>query len=486
MGVGLRRSAMARTSAGILAALLLTACASSSPGTARNGSLPDRLRDGVQVESIMADLGTLQQIADDRGGMRAAGSSGGRASTSFVADAMRRLGYDVRLDTFDVPLFSEAGGGALQVVGAGQPSFVAGTDFRAMLFSPSGELTARVVAVGFDPAAAPGARSGLGCVPGDFASQPRGVILLVQPGPCLRRTQVDNAQQAGAAAIVVSYPEWDPGFVLRPTLLDPSGVRIPVIGTTRQVGLALAAAASRGAQVHLRISTAIVDQETVNIFAETREGDAGHVLMVGGHLDTAIDGPGVNDNGSGTMALLEIARRLAAAGPTAWKVRFAFWSGEEIGLWGSRRYVDGLSDAERGTIQAYLNFDMLASPNGARLIYDDADAAPRSDAIVGLFADYFAGAGLASTRMALSGASDHYFFEQANVPTGGLFAGANEVKDAAAAATFGGTAGEDYDSCYPRSCDRLDRINTKLVDELARAAAFVIGRLADGEVDLGR
>ena len=81
------------------------------------------------------------------------------------------------------------------------------------------------------------------------------------------------------------------------------------------------------------------------------------------------------------MTLLEIARRLAAAGPTAWKVRFAFWSGEELGLWGSRRYVDGLSGAQRGTIQAYLNFDMLASPNGARLVYGDADAAPGSDAI---------------------------------------------------------------------------------------------------------
>src|SRR5207244_2400515 len=156
---------------------------------------------------------------------------------------------------------------------------------------------------------------------------------------------------------------------------------------TRQAGLALAAAASLGAQVHLRISTTIVDQETANVFAETRGGDPRHVLVIGGHLDTAIDGPGVNDNGSGTMTLLEIARRLAAAGPTAWKVRFAFWSGEELGLWGSRRYVDGLFYAERGAFQAYLNFDMLASPNGARLIYSDAGAARGSDAIAGLFAD---------------------------------------------------------------------------------------------------
>jgi Zn-dependent M28 family amino/carboxypeptidase len=485
MGVGLR-GPVARAATAMLAAILLGACASASPRTAGPGSLPDRLRDGVQVASIMDDLGTLQQIADEHGGTRAAGSSGGQASESFVADAMRRLGYDVRLDSFKVPLFSEVGDGALQVVGAGQPSFVPGADFRAMLLSPSGDLTARVVAVGFDPGAAPGARSGLGCASSDFTSQPRGVILLVQPGRCLRRTQVDNAQQAGAAAIVVSYPEWDPGFVLRPTLLDPSGVKVPVIGATRQVGLALAAAASRRAEVHLRISTTIVDQETANLFAETQSGDDRHVLIIGGHLDTAIDGPGVNDNGSGTMALLEIARRLAAAGPTTWKVRFAFWSGEEIGLWGSRRYVDGLSNAERGTIQAYLNFDMLASPNGARLIYDDAGAAPGSDAIAGLFADYYTGAGLASARMDLSGASDHYFFEQAKVPTGGLFAGANEVKDAAAAATFGGTAGEDYDICYHRSCDRLDRINSLLLGELARAAAFVIGKLADGEVDLGR
>jgi Zn-dependent M28 family amino/carboxypeptidase len=485
MGAGLPAS-LARPATGLLAAIVLVACASPSGRTTPQGSLAPRLRDGVQVASIMDDLGTLQRIADANGGMRAAGSSGGQASTAFVANAMRGLGYAVRIDTFTVPLFSEVGEGTLQVVGSGQPTFVPGTDFRAMLFSPSGDLTARLVAVGFDPAAAPGARGGLGCASSDFGGQPRGAIFLIQPGPCLRRTQVDNAQQAGAAAIVVSYPEWDPGFVLRPTLLEPSGVKVPVIGTTRQVGLALAAAASNGAQVHLRISTTIVDQETANVFAETPSGDARHVLIIGGHLDTAIDGPGTNDNGSGTMTLLEIARRLAVAGQTAWKVRFAFWSGEEIGLWGSRRYVDGLSDAERGTIQAYLNFDMLASPNGARLIYDDVDAAPGSDVIARLFADYFAGTGLASARMDLSGASDHYFFEQAKVPTGGLFAGANETKDAAAAATFGGTAGEEYDSCYHRFCDRLDRINTPLLGELARAAAFVIGKLADGQVDLGR
>src|SRR5438445_11741641 len=116
------RGPMARTATGVLAAVLLGACASASPRTAGQGSLPDRLQAGVRVASIEGDLATLQRIADEHGGTRAAGSSGGRASASFVTGALRRPGYDVRLGSFTVPLFSEVGAGALPVGGAGQPA----------------------------------------------------------------------------------------------------------------------------------------------------------------------------------------------------------------------------------------------------------------------------------------------------------------------------------------------------------------------------
>ena len=95
--------------------------------------------------------------------------------------------------------------------------------------------------------------------------------------------------------------------------------------------------------------------------------------MLGAHLDSVVDGPGINDNGSGVAALLELARALGGSRPGA-TIRLAFWSAEELGLHGSSRYVAGLSDEERDGILVYLNADMVASPNGFAGVYDEHGA----------------------------------------------------------------------------------------------------------------
>ncbi len=83
--------------------------------------------------------------------------------------------------------------------------------------------------------------------------------------------------------------------------------------------------------------------ESFNILADTG-GDAGHTVVVGAHLDSVQEGPGINDNASGVAAVLETARWMKEAGITpANRVRFAFWGGEEDGLYGSQHYVDELS-----------------------------------------------------------------------------------------------------------------------------------------------
>ena len=217
--------------------------------------------------------------------------------------------------------------------------------------------------------------------------------------------------------------------------------------------------------------------------------------MLGGHLDSVIDGPGMNDDGSGTMAVLGIAKALAgvtgmtasagSAAPAAgWKVRVAFWTGEEIGLWGSRAYVKGTDSL--GSIEAYLNLDMLGSPNGVRLVYDGA-ATPRpqqSIVIDGLLGRALEDRGLVWQTASLGGSSDHASFEQGGIPTGGLFAGANELKTQAEADLFGGTANAPADPCMHLACDTTDKLDTTLLGELADAAAWAVGALASGEVVL--
>jgi len=218
--------------------------------------------------------------------------------------------------------------------------------------------------------------------------------------------------------------------------------------------------------------------QSVNLLVE-RAGAEPDVVMLGAHLDSAQAGPGINDNGSGIATLLVIAERLAELPAPRLTVRFAFWGAEEGGPHGSRAYVDALAPSERASIGAYLNFDMLGSPNPIRFVYGEAGAAPGSDALTALFGSYFDGAGLAWAPIDLAGDSDHGAFTDAGIPTGGLFSGGIEPKTEAQAAAFGGTAGEPADACSHRACDTVDNVNDAILGEMADAISHAVATLAN-------
>ncbi len=191
-------------------------------------------------------------------------------------------------------------------------------------------------------------------------------------------------------------------------------------------------------------------------------------------------GPGINDNGSGTSTILEIAEEISEAGKKPrQKLRFAFWGAEESNLLGSEHYVDTLDDDGFGELWANLNFDMLGSPNYVRFVYDgdgsdtpDTGAGPPGSAqIEDVFTQYFASQGLASEPTAFDGRSDYGPFIEAGVPAGGLFSGAEGEKTAEQAEVYGGTAGEPYDPCYHQACDTINNLSTKALFELGDAAA---------------
>ncbi|HUG31037.1 MAG TPA: M28 family metallopeptidase [Candidatus Limnocylindria bacterium] len=443
------------------------------------------------MPDILTDLERLQAIATEHGGTRPAGSAGHDASVEFVADELRQAGYVVELQPVALPAFEQQGPSVLEVVGGGA-AFEDIRDFKAMLFSGTGDVTAPLYDLGFDPRFEPDQPRGLGCDPNHWTDVPAGVVVLAQPGPCRRLEVVLAAQEAGAVAIVTAYPGWTRDAVLRPTLVDPTGVRIPVIGATEAMGAALAKAALDGASVHVETDTLVETRTSINVIAETPGGDASNVLMLGGHLDSVVDGPGINDNGTGTMTVLEIAREVAAltaanpaAGP-AWKVRVAFWTGEEIGLLGSFAYARGLTPDAIGAIRAYLNFDMLGSSNGIRTVYDgQATSNPAASGVVSdLFIQAIEAQGLGWQPEAVGAVSDQFPLDQLGIAVGGLFSGANEHKSAPQAVLFGGTAGAPNDPCYHLECDTVDNVDAVLLEHMARAAAWVAGALISGEVDL--
>lgn len=231
--------------------------------------------------------------------------------------------------------------------------------------------------------------------------------------------------------------------------------------------------------------------ESFNILADTG-GDPARTVVIGAHLDSVRQGPGINDNGSGVAAVLEVAIRLAESGTVpANMIRFAFWGGEEDGLYGSTHYVDGLSDAQAREQLANLNFDMVGSPNGAVMVYDgDAgplafdDPAPKGSADVErIFLDYFAAQGAAVESVDFNDDSDYQPFLDRDIPVGGLFTGDEEAKSGPEAAAHGGTPDLEYDPCYHRSCDTLDNVDADLLEDMADAlmhAALALGSTKSG------
>jgi hypothetical protein len=490
----------------VLAALLVAGCGGpdvspdrtgrpspATPGdaaTPRASTVPElatALRDAIDPASITADLERLAGITGEHGGARPAGSDGYAAAADWMADELRGAGYEVTLEPVSAPLFEQADPGVLEIRAPGAPVFEGPRDFKAMLLSPSGDVTAPVFALDFDRDAQPGDRPGTGCDATSWTDVPAGAIVLVQPGHCWARSIVEHAQAAGAVALVSAYPDWGPGEVRRPTLIDPGGLDIPVVAATRDAGLALADAAAAGDDVHLRITTSVTTRESPNVIGETPGGDPDHVVMIGAHLDSVIDGPGINDNGSGTAAVLEIARRLAAAtgGRPEWKVRVAFWTAEEVGLWGSVQYASTLNEADRQSIAAYLNFDMLGSPNGVRQVYAGTNLGNASSATLsGLFGRAFDDEGLTWETVDISGSGDDYRFDQLGIAVGGLFSGANQAKTGAQAGAFGGSADVPFDACYHLACDTVDNVDPVLLEQMARAAGWVTGYLAGGGAEL--
>ncbi|TKT10837.1 M28 family peptidase [Streptomyces galbus] len=207
-----------------------------------------------------------------------------------------------------------------------------------------------------------------------------------------------------------------------------------------------------------------------NLIAEWPKGDASKVYMFGSHLDSVAAGPGINDNGSGSATLLEVALKLAETNPTmAARVRFGWWTDEEQGLNGSDFYARSLTSAQRSAIKAYYNFDMVASRNGGYFInhITSAAAAPMKA--------YWDSLNLQpEENVEGAGRSDDYSFENYGIPTSGYAMGASARKTSAQAAKWGGTAGAAYDSCYHSSCDTTANINATGLDRSADGVAYTL------------
>ena len=420
-----------------------------------------KLLECVTVEGVRGHQAAFQAIADANNGIRTSGTPGYNQSVDYVVQKMTEAGYNVTVQPFEFQTFITLSPTVLEQISPPPAGSVVNSIFS---YSGSGDVTAAVSTV----------NAITGCDAADFAGFPAGNIALISRGACTFAIKATNAYNAGASGVIIYNNAPGP---INGTLGNGFTLDIPVTSVTQDVGQQLAA--TSGLIMRLKADTFRGIATTYNVLAESKSGNPDNVVMIGAHLDSVNAGPGINDNGSGSAALLEVAEQMAKVKPRN-LVRFAWWGAEESGLVGSTFYVNNLSQDEIDDIALYLNFDMIGSPNHVFFIYDGDDsdgvgapAGPAGSAeIEKTFERYYQSVNLPYKGTDFSGRSDYGPFIAVGIPSGGLFTGAEGIKTPAEAAIWGGTAGDQYDPCYHLACDTYDNVNLSALDTNSDAVAY--------------
>ncbi|SFF40890.1 M20/M25/M40 family metallo-hydrolase [Blastococcus tunisiensis] len=436
--------------------------------------------DGV-VEHLVA----FQKIAENSGdpvypGTRAAGTRGYADSVAYVSGLLEDAGYQVSTTPVEITFNFPA---ELRQLTPEEATYETGV----FTGTGAGELTGTVIPV--DLALEPPRASTSGCEATDFdptVFTGPSDIALIQRGTCTFGLKAQNADEAGAEAVIImnqgNTSDREGLLTGDATSADlegtiPAVYDIPVLGASFADGVALAAEDST-AYLEVLPSETRVDQ---NVIAELPGRNPANVVMAGAHLDSVIEGPGINDNGTGSAAILETALMMARSHPEN-TIRFGWWAAEEQGLVGSAAYVEGLSPAERERIALYMNYDMVGSPNYVQTVYDANEStfeAPvevpaGSTAVEAVYESYYTMVGEPYDDSEFSGRSDYEAFIANGIPSSGLFTGAEGLKTEEQAAIWGGTAGEQFDPCYHLECDTLRNYDAHALDVNSDLIAFAM------------
>lgn len=302
-----------------------------------------------------------------------------------------------------------------------------------------------------------------GCNISDYPENLIGNIALIKRGSCSFGDKAILAAAKGAVASIIFNNE---DGSIRGTLgVPPKGVKVsPCVGIDLKEGEYYSELIKSGNVLN---ATVLVDSfvgpiTTVNIIAETKFGDADNIVMLGAHSDSVTAGPGINDDGSGTISLLEVATQLSKF-KVQNKVRFAWWAAEEEGLLGSNYYAENLTPEENLQVRLFMDYDMMASPNYEYEVYDanNIDNPKGSEELKNLYIDYYTSHGLNYTLIPFDGRSDYVGFIEHGIPGGGIATGAEKNN---------AENGEVLDRCYHQLCDDLTNVawdaflvNTKLI-----------------------
>lgn len=437
----------------------------------------------IHSEDIIKHLEVFSVIANDTDGNRATGTLGYQQSIDYVQEQLEMAGYQVKLEPFEFTQFESSEPSKLQIVDPPyeQSNKIEGQDFKLMTYSAKGRVAGPIKAI--DLALGPDNQSTSGCEIEDFNQFTQGHIALIQRGGCTFQQKVEHAEASGAIGVII-FNQGDTEErkdLISATLTEAYSGSLPTLFTTYDLGTDLAS--DYKIRIYYEALGERVQRTSHNLIASSTWGDPNSVVMAGAHLDSVTAGAGINDNGSGSAALLQLALVLAKQ-PSFHRLTFAWWGAEELGLLGSTDYVEQLTPKARNAIKAYINLDMIGSPNGVNFIYDSdgsefgLEGPKGSKSIEKLFKLYFLMKDQNTEPTPVNFRSDYAPFFEHDIAFGGLFTGSGELKTEREARIYGGEAGKAYDDCYHKACDTLDNIDPNRLELHADATAFVMSWLS--------
>ncbi|KAM0454424.1 hypothetical protein ACHAPV_008294 [Trichoderma viride] len=417
---------------------------------------PDAVEGDIEEKHLRGILWRLNHIAASNGGNRAFGTAGYNESVDFILNHMQKR-FGSAFDTWVQPFFHPfETTHAISVTGPeDEDVFVVSLHYNTATPLPRG-INALLIDTPVDD------ERGSGCFEDQWDHiDATGKIALVKRGVCQVSHKLKLAKSRGALAVILYNDE--PGGTIAPASLgiENVGLLVPAGIITLQDGLDWKErlADDEDLFVSLIVDSVKEFRKSWNVIAETRQGDPDNVIMLGAHLDSVQAGPGVNDDGSGTAALLEIATSLLKYEGLVNKVRFAWWGAEEVGLVGSLYYGRHLSEEDADAIRFYFNYDMIGSKQPTYAVYADSDAHKTGGHI--LF-DYLQAKGKDVHYGEFGSNSDYVAFLQLGIPSSGIFTG----------------AGVPADECYHQPCDDLDNINWEAFTLNTKAAGRAVAQLA--------
>jgi Peptidase family M28/PA domain len=471
----------------------------------------DTLLPCIRKDELWRYMQDFQAIADANPGpdghaSRNSGEPGYRASADYVANIMRQAGYNVTIQSYTFDYFAYQGVPQMTEVSPAARNYTLVTEWnpgRSM-----GSTTAAVQGGIGGTVLPPTGGSSSGCDPSDFSSFTAGNIALIQRGTCTFSQKVANAQAAHASGVIIfnegNTPERSGVFAGSLSSIPT----IPVAFTSFDIGNDLYTQYQQAIVNSTPPPTMTLSVQGIhdpnrldyNVIADSRTGDPNHTVVVDAHLD-AIYGAGMLDNASGSTSILDIARLMKKVQPTN-RLRFIWFGGEELGLFGSSYYVDTLSPDELSRIGYDLDADVTATPNYSIGVLDPAAVDFFGRTVSTQFPDnvyepskvardeavnYFNSIGLNHIFFSPVG-TDAFEFNLAGVPASGLLTGQDCCKTQEEVDLFGGFTG-NYEGNVPstdggcvdnpfRWCDNLSNNDPNVLTFMTKAFARMVLRMA--------